>query len=120
MPRGFLTLLALALCAAGVFAPAAQADFSDPSDPPALLSAAKLAQFCMSRYDTDYGFCAGYVTAVAEDMAEGARACHYGAARSQQFVDLFKAYAQANPDALNVPARQAVASALARAFSCAP
>lgn len=83
-----------------------------------------LYQMCDSTYDTDYGYCAGYVSAVANTLLTesvgGFRACNFGQARSQQFVDIFKSYAQ-NVDAnLSGDANALVAAALARAFPCTP
>lgn len=90
--------------------------------PDSVISAGDLAALCVSAYDTDAGYCAGYVTAVANRMAFTAVGsygpCTFGAARSQQFTDLFVAYMQGHPDTRPAPADSVIALALARAFSC--
>ena len=77
---------------------------------------------CSSKYDTDYGYCAGFVTAIAEMMAiqdiNGLRACHIESTRSQQLVDNVRVYLTANPDLHSYSASDIVARALARAFPC--
>lgn len=101
----------------------AHADFADDGAGPATLTVAELLGQCASQYNTDYGFCAGYISAVADQMLgqgiDGMRVCSFGMARSQQFVDLVQNYAAKNPDYGHIPARDFVASALVRAFPCA-
>lgn len=86
------------------------------------LSGVELYKMCASKYDTDYGFCAGYVSAVANllesESVAGFRACNLGIVRSQQFVDIFKAYAETFSGNLNAEANAVVAASLARAFPC--
>ena len=88
----------------------------------ATLSAIELRDMCTSKMDVDYGFCAGYVTAVAHTMLDqgvaGQKACNHSAVRSQQFVDTFNTWADLFPDRLNASAEAAVAEAMARAFPC--
>lgn len=110
------------LVAAVFLAPVpARADFSDAAEP--VLTAGELLAQCGSRYNTDYGLCAGYVSAVADQLlaegVDGQRVCTYGNARSQQFVDLVQSYAAQNPAYAHIPARALVAAALLRAFPCA-
>lgn len=85
-------------------------------------SAAELAELCISKYDTDYGYCAGYVSAVAglllKQSVGGYSACSFERVKSQQFVDIFKTYADIFPDHMKLDADVAVAAALARAFPC--
>lgn len=85
-------------------------------------SAADLLTMCSSAHDTDYGFCAGYVSAVADAMLDESvaekRACHHDNIRSQQYVDLFRSYAEVFPETMNGGAEETVAAALARAFPC--
>jgi len=85
-------------------------------------SAGDLAVLCNSQYDTDYGYCAGYITAVAEiirtNSIDGYKACNTGQTRSQQFVDIVKTFIVKNPDLRTYSAREVVARALARAFPC--
>lgn len=87
-----------------------------------VLSGAELARMCSSAYDTDYGFCAGYVSAVAHvlltDSVGGYRACNHAQVKSQQYVDTFVLFAGKFPDQLNADAGITVAGALARAFPC--
>lgn len=61
------------------------------------LSAAELMQMCSSTHDVDYGYCAGYITAIADQMlstgtAGGERACNHAGVRSQQYVDVFRSF----------------------------
>lgn len=90
--------------------------------PDSVISARDLYTMCVSTYDTDAGYCVGYVSAVANRMATGAvegyGPCAFGAARSQQFATLFTSYAQNYPDSLHAPAESIIAAALGRAFSC--
>lgn len=86
------------------------------------LSGSELHRMCSSAYDTDYGFCAGYVSAVAhvllDDSVGGYRACNHAQVKSQQYVDTFVLFAGKFPDQLDADAGVAVAAALARAFPC--
>lgn len=85
-------------------------------------SGADLARMCASTYDTDYGFCAGYVSAIANtlltDTIGGFRACNHAAVKSQQAVDTFVLFAKNFPNELQGDANVAVAASLARAFPC--
>lgn len=87
------------------------------------LSAGELMQMCSSTHDVDYGYCAGYVTAIADQMlstgtAGGERACNHEGVRSQQYVDVFRAYAEIFPERLKDEAERTVAASFARAFPC--
>lgn len=87
------------------------------------LTAAELMRMCSSTHDVDYGYCAGYITAVADQMlstgtAGGARACNHQGVRSQQYVDVFRAYAEIFPERLRDEAERTVAASFARAFPC--
>lgn len=92
-----------------------------PGEAPAF-SAMELYKMCASKYDTDYGYCAGYVSAIANllttESVAGYRACNFGFVRSQQFVDIFKSYAQTFHNNLGGEANATVAASLARAFPC--
>lgn len=85
-------------------------------------TAAVLEQFCTSRYDTDYGYCAGYVTSVADILLQyelyGYSACFSSAIKSQQLIDNVVAYLKENPQEVTLPAKEVVAKALATAFPC--
>jgi len=81
-----------------------------------------LLRSCTSTYDTDYGYCAGFVTGIADVMLVGAvdghRACNHAPVRSQQFIDITTMYMEHNKDIMNDSARSIVASALERSFPC--
>lgn len=85
-------------------------------------TAAVLEQFCVSRYDTDYGYCAGYITSVADIMLQyelyGYSACFSSAIKSQQLIDNVIAYIQKHPEEVPRPAKEVVARALATSFPC--
>lgn len=86
------------------------------------LSAAELHGMCTSASDVDYGYCAGYVSALSHTLLTqkigGYSACNQTNVRSQQLVDTFNSWAEVFPDRLNTDADSAVAAALARAFPC--
>jgi hypothetical protein len=88
------------------------------------LTAGDLEQMCHSASDLDYGYCAGYVTAVADQLMEGSiaefRACNHGAVKSQQYIDIYNAFIAQRPALRRGEAETAVAAAFARAFPCAP
>jgi hypothetical protein len=111
--RGFAALLILCLCAT----PSGAAELSR-------LTGAQLAAMCQSESNLDYGYCAGYVTAVADEMMAGSvaeyRACNHAAVKSQQYVDIFRTYAAEFPETRGMSADLAVAAAFARAFPCSP
>ena len=102
--------------------------FSAPSAVPAADGSAhydstiRLLQFCSSGYDTDYGYCAGYVTAIADTMLQyelyGLNACPGPAVKSQQLLDNVLTYLKNNPDLHGLPAKEAVAHSLAGRFPC--
>lgn len=85
-------------------------------------TAADIYKMCVSKYDTDYGFCTGYVSAVANTLLTesigGYRACNHGTVRSQQFVDIFKKYAESSGAPLSDAANHSIAASIARAFPC--
>lgn len=93
-----------------------------PSRPQYHLSGHDLSAFCASKYDVDAGFCAGYVTAVAELMLDhalyGLRACNHGPVRSQQLMDIIKMSQRRNPAWQDAAASTSTAAALADAFPC--
>ncbi|TAL35940.1 MAG: hypothetical protein EPN97_06785 [Alphaproteobacteria bacterium] len=97
---------------------ATPADAADTSR----LTASQLNEMCSSAANLDYGYCAGYVTAVADELLYGSvgeyRACNHAAVRSQQYVDIFKNYVASYPESLSKPADLAAAAAFARAFPC--
>jgi hypothetical protein len=104
--------------AAFLFAAAPAAAFT----PAPQFAASELMRMCSSTYDTDYGFCAGYVGAIAnlmltETVAQQ-RACNLENVRSQQQIDLFRGYMEIFPESGGGEAVSAVASAFARAFPC--
>ncbi|MEZ0222951.1 MAG: Rap1a/Tai family immunity protein [Alphaproteobacteria bacterium] len=88
------------------------------------LTASQLNEMCHSESNLDFGYCAGYVTAVADELLYASlgeyRACNHAAVKSQQYVDIFRNYVASYPEALGKPADLAAAAAFARAFPCAP
>lgn len=87
------------------------------------MTAAELAVMCSSKSDLDYGYCAGYVTSVADGMIAagsigGYSACNHAHVKSQQYIDVFSAYAEMFPEKLSGDAETVVAAAVARAFPC--
>lgn len=87
------------------------------------LAASDLARLCSSSSDVDYGYCAGYITAIADGILSagsigGYSACNHAHVRSQQYIDVFRAYAEIFPGKMNGDAETAVAAALARSFPC--
>jgi len=109
-------VLAACLWAAAAVTPAAASVSSEG------LSGNELLGMCNSKYDTDYGFCAGYVSAIANAMlvgpVSGERACSHGPIRSQQLIDLYRSYAEVFPENLRGAAAKNVAVAIARGFPC--
>lgn len=87
------------------------------------LSGHDLLAMCNSRYDTDYGFCAGYVSAIANALLDGPvngeRACNHAPVRSQQLIDLYRSYAEIFPENMRGAAAKNVAIAISRGFPCA-
>lgn len=75
---------------------------------------------CGSTSDVDYGFCGGYVTAVADALLAqgGGIACNHAHVKSQQYIDAFRAYAELFPGRMTGDARAAVEAAIGRAFPC--
>ncbi len=86
------------------------------------ITAQELLKMCNSTYDTDYGFCAGYVSALANALlsgpVSGESACNHSPVRSQQLIDIFRTYAELYPEQMPGPAAKTVAAAIARAFPC--
>lgn len=87
------------------------------------ISATQLKTYCMSHYDVDQGYCAGFITGVADIMQEHRlyhfEACNMAHLRPQQIVNHVKhVMAQAAPDKIKGNARLFVAYALADKFPC--
>lgn len=87
------------------------------------LTGTELLEFCNSKYDTDYGFCAGYISGIANAMlsapVSGERACHHAPVRSEQLIDIYRNYAEVFPSNMRGSAAKTTAAAIARAFPCA-
>ena len=81
-----------------------------------------LHRICNSSFNTDYGFCGGFVTAVAEVMIHQNigpyQACNHGTVRSEQLINITKNFILKNNDTLAQDGRTVVARALSRAFPC--
>lgn len=88
----------------------------------ATFSGRDLLDMCTSKYDTDYGFCAGFVSAIANAMINNAigpdRACHVENLKSQQAIEIYTNYAELFPEMMREEASKAASAALARAFPC--
>lgn len=86
------------------------------------LTGMELHQYCSSKYDTDYGFCAGYVTGIADIMltepVAGYRACNHASVRAQQLIDIVNNFAPQNKALLRDSGKVLAAAAIARAFPC--
>ncbi len=82
----------------------------------------ELQKLCTSPFDTDYGYCAGFVTGVADVMLQqvvsGKKSCHKPSIKSQQLVDLVVSYMEHNPETKKHTARSIVAETLSRSFPC--
>ncbi len=86
------------------------------------ISGRKLLHFCNGKTDIDYGYCAGYLTSMAELMLDHKlyriQACNHAGVKSQQLVELFRLYAGSNNDLLDYPATMIVAKMLSSSFPC--
>ena len=86
------------------------------------LTGNELLRLCSSKYDTEYGFCAGYISAIANtmlsDAVSGERACTHGTVRPQQLIDIYRSYAEIFPENLRGSATKNVAVSIARGFPC--
>ena len=82
------------------------------------LTAVELRDMCASSSDLDYGFCAGYVSGIADSMRKNGTACNLTRVRSQQLVDTFNQWVQMFPDQVQGGADAAAAASVARAFPC--
>lgn len=86
------------------------------------LTGTELMRLCSSKYDTEYGFCAGYISAIANAMLSGEingeRACTHGAIRTQQLIDIYRSYGELFPENLRGSATKNVAVSIARGFPC--
>lgn len=90
--------------------------------PPGRMAGVDLARFCEQATDLDAGFCAGYVTAIADVMIDqplyGFRACLYPSVRTQQIMENVIQAMKAPPDRSQFAARAVVADTLSKAFAC--
>jgi hypothetical protein len=88
----------------------------------ARMTAGDLANLCVAKSDLDFGYCTGYIMAIADKMVDNQigpyRACNHAQVRPQQYIDVYRSYAEIFPETLRGDAETAVAAALARAFPC--
>lgn len=81
-----------------------------------------LRHYCMGAHDVDAGFCAGYVTAIADLMKEqqlyGVRTCNLEPVHSQQLMDLMRIEMQEKIMPREVSAAELTAGTLARYYPC--
>ncbi len=82
----------------------------------------ELYTLCTSNFNTDYGFCGGFITGVAEVMIHQNvgpyRSCNHGTVRSEQLISITKKFIEKNDDTMAQDGRTVVARALNRAFPC--
>lgn len=87
-----------------------------------MLSSQDLKTYCLSTYDIDLGYCAGYVTAVADLMVEhriyGYEACHMEQMAPQKMVAHVRGYIRKNPGVIKGNARLMIARILSELFPC--
>lgn len=108
------TLIALGLlCLLATPAPAANSEG---------LTGTELLALCNSTYDTDYGFCAGYISGIANALLAGPvvgeTACNHQPVRSEQLIDIYRNYAEVFPGNMKGSAAKTTAASIARAFPC--
>lgn len=87
------------------------------------MDAQTLMTFCSGKFDTDFGICSGYISAVAEAMLDGnalygARACGHDGVKAQQLVDLVRMDFSEDDALRRQSAGEMVAGILARSFPC--
>lgn len=87
-----------------------------------MLSSQDIKTYCLSDYDIDVGYCAGYVTAVADLMVEhriyGLEACYMELKSPQKMVQYVRAYIRKNPSIVQGNARFMIANILAQLYPC--
>lgn len=108
-----------ALCLFCTFAAAPAAVYGANSEG---LTGTELLALCNSTYDTDYGFCAGYISGIANALLAGPVAgetsCNHSPVRSEQLIDIYRNYAEVFPGNMKGSAAKTAAAAIARAFPC--
>ncbi len=119
--RNWLFLSILSVFLSFSFMPKSFADLAPKTQ--GFIAATQLKTYCMSHYDVDQGYCAGFVTGIADIMQEHRlyhfEACNMAHLRPQQIVDHVKqVMAQAQKDKMQGNARLFVAYALAHKFPC--
>lgn len=81
-----------------------------------------LQQYCMGHYDVDAGFCAGYVTAIADLMKEqqlyGVRTCNLEPVHSQQLMELVQLEMNEQRAPADLSAAELTAATFARYYPC--
>lgn len=86
------------------------------------MTGVELEEFCNSKYDTEYGYCAGFVTAIADVMlaqnVEGLSSCNHISAKSEQLIENIRHFMEINPETRTQLARVVVARTLAHGFPC--
>jgi len=116
--RGIYIILSLVLCLSAARPVAAQ----DIASRHYYMGARDLMNFCRGSTDIDYGYCAGYIGAIADTMLAHSlfsyNACNHGPVQDQQLIEIVSDYIATYPQNISKPASMVVAEALARAFSC--
>ena len=92
------------------------------AQPQAHTNGKDLITMCSGLYDVDYGYCAGYMKAVADIMMDqpvyGSRACHHAGVRPEQLVENLKMQAGEDPALAQQPASVLASQSLSRSFPC--
>lgn len=88
----------------------------------AMLSSQDIKTYCFSDYDIDVGYCAGYITAVADLMVEhriyGFEACYMELKSPQAMVQKVRGYIRKDPSIIRGNARYMIAHILAQLYPC--
>ena len=86
------------------------------------LSGQDLLTMCGGLYDVDYGYCAGYMKAIADVMGQqavhGQTACNQGNVRPQQLLEAMKMQAADDPALAAQPASVLATQSIARSYPC--
>lgn len=86
------------------------------------VSAGQLKAYCTGQYDVDAGFCAGYVTAIADLMKQqtlaGYTVCNLGPVGSQQLMELVQIQMQEQGGDPAQNATTMAAETFARFYPC--
>lgn len=112
--------LIIFMISAGLSSPATAS--REPALPHHHMSGKQLLLYCNARDDVDYGYCAGYVSALAEIMLSGPiygfEACNHGPVGDQQLMEIARDFLQTHKEAAQKPAALLIAAAFEEHFPC--